>query len=94
MAGQRGSNADTSATCANRQSDQVGIRKRMEEMHATLMQLGCNIQVPIEAMFLSDNVSGSVICTLAAECRSFVLWSERQYAGRMLVRGLWMYIVL
>ena len=41
-------------------------------------------------LLLSGNVAGSepasVICTLAAVCRSFVQWSaERDCAGRMLV---------
>ena len=48
---------------------------------------------PSEALLLSGNVAGSepgsVICTLAAECRSFVLCSERRCAGRMLVRAAW-----
>ena len=48
---------------------------------------------PSEALLLSGNVAGSepanVICTLAAECRSFVLWWERHCAGRMLVRSAW-----
>ena len=48
---------------------------------------------PSEALLLSGNVAGSeptsVICTLPAECRSFVQWSERHCAGRMLVRAAW-----
>ena len=44
-------------------------------------------------LLLSGNVAGSepasVICTLAAVCRSFVQWSERDCAGRMLVRAAW-----
>ena len=31
----------------------------------------------------------SVICTMAAECHSFALWSEHHCAGRMLVRAAW-----
>ena len=46
---------------------------------------------PSEALLLSGSVAGSepasVIFTLAAECRSFVLWSERHCAGRMLVHA-------
>ena len=42
-----------------------------------------------EALLLSVNVAGSepasVICTLAAECRSFVLWLALHCVGRMLV---------
>ena len=48
---------------------------------------------PTEALLLSGNVAGSepasIICTLAAECRSFVQWSECHCAGRMLARAAW-----
>ena len=48
---------------------------------------------PSEALLLYGNEAGSdpasVICTLAAECRSFVPWSERHCADRMLVRAVW-----
>ena len=44
---------------------------------------------PSEALLISGKVAGrepaSVICTLDAECRSFILWSELHCAGRMFV---------
>ena len=46
---------------------------------------------PNEALLLSASVAGSEpasdICKLAAECRSFILWSVRHCAGRMLVHA-------
>ena len=48
----------------------------------SINELGCDIIARTVAMYLSDRVAGSVICTLAAvDCASFVLWLARRCAA-------------
>ena len=65
----------------------------MRNTTRTVRPAGVRHSGPSEALLRSHNVAGSepasVICTLAAVCRPFVLWSERHCAGRMIVRTAW-----